>query len=152
MNKKGYVTVTSLLSNYQLKNLTFDNLKYIVETDNKQRYDLKLINSIYYIRTNQGHSSLIGSIINDDDILIEIKEPFDSCLHGTYKSNLENIKKTGLNKMNRKHIHFTNSLKSKSGIRYNCDVIIYIDIKKAMNDGIKFYKSKNDVILSSGID
>lgn len=57
--------------------------------------------------------------------------------------------------MNRTHIHFTDSLPQdsvKSGIRLNCQIYIYIDVKKAMNDGIKFYLSDNNVILSSGIN
>lgn len=152
IDSHGYVEVTELLSNNQLQNLTFENLKYIVATDNKGRFDLKLISDKYYIRANQGHSTNVGNILNDDEILDEITEPLDVCLHGTYKKSLDNINKIGLCKMDRKHIHFTDSLTSKSGIRNNCDAIIYIDMKKAMNDGIRFYKSKNGVILSSGIN
>lgn len=30
--------------------------------------------------------------------------------------------------------------------------MIEVDLKKAMDDGLVFYKSKNNVILSAGID
>jgi 2'-phosphotransferase len=152
IDKQGYVEVKELLSNNQLRNLSFEDLKYIVSTDTKGRFDLKLDNDKYYIRANQGHSTKVGNILNDEEILEELIEPLNICLHGTYKKNLDSINKIGLCKMNRKHIHFTDSLTSKSGIRSNCDAIIYIDMKKAMDDGIKFYKSKNGVILSSGIN
>jgi len=152
IDKQGYVEVKQLLSNNQLQDLTFDNLKYIVATDNKGRFDLKLVLDKYYIRANQGHSSDVGNKLNDDEILEEITEPLETCLHGTYKSNLDNINKIGLSKMNRKHIHFTDSLTAKSGIRHNCNVVIYIDMKRAMDDGMRFYRSKNGVILSSGIN
>lgn len=39
-----------------------------------------------------------------------------------------------------------------SGMRNRCDVAIYINLKLAMDDGIRFYRSANNVILSEGID
>jgi 2'-phosphotransferase len=38
-----------------------------------------------------------------------------------------------------------------SGMRGSCNLYIEIDMAKAMADGIKFYLSKNNVILSDGI-
>jgi 2'-phosphotransferase len=56
--------------------------------------------------------------------------------------------------MNRQHIHlsedFPGSKSVISGMRANCEIAIYIDVKKAMQDGIKFYRSANNVILSPG--
>ena len=52
--------------------------------------------------------------------------------------------------MSRKHIHIAKSLSAKSGKRSNCDLIVYIDMKGAMADGIKFYESQNGVILTEG--
>lgn len=150
IDKQGYVEVLDLLSNHKLKDLTFENLQNIVNTDNKNRFDIKFLNGKYYIRANQGHSKLVGNEINDDELLEEITIPIKSCFHGTYKKNLDDIKKLGLSRMNRKHIHFTDKINSISGIRYNSDVLIYINMEKAINDGIKFYKSKNGVILSEG--
>jgi len=37
-----------------------------------------------------------------------------------------------------------------SGIRYSTDAILFIDIRRAMADGIKFYRSANNVILTAG--
>ena len=39
-----------------------------------------------------------------------------------------------------------------SGARSTCDVIVVIDVKEAMKDGLKFFFSKNEVLLSSGND
>ncbi len=39
-----------------------------------------------------------------------------------------------------------------SGMRTTCDLFIEIDVEKAVHDGIKFFESKNKVILSSGLD
>jgi len=39
-----------------------------------------------------------------------------------------------------------------SGARLTCDAFIEIDVEKAMEDGIEFYRSDNGVILSSGFN
>ena len=54
--------------------------------------------------------------------------------------------------MNRTHIHIAISKDAKSGNRKYCNVFIYIDIVKAVNDGIKFYLSSNGVILTKGVE
>jgi len=58
--------------------------------------------------------------------------------------------------MDRTHIHFAPGETVKggviSGMRRNCQVKLYIDIAKAMADGIEFVKSANNVILTTGIN
>lgn len=54
--------------------------------------------------------------------------------------------------MSRNHIHFAPGMPKEegvvSGMRGSCDVIIQIDLKAAMKDGIEFYISSNNVILT----
>ena len=52
--------------------------------------------------------------------------------------------------MKRKHIHIAESDDAKSGKRLTCNVKILINMELAMNDGIKFYRSENGVILTEG--
>ena len=58
--------------------------------------------------------------------------------------------------MNRNHIHLATGVsedsKVVSGMRSNCNILIYIDMELAMKDGIKFFKSKNNVVLTEGIN
>lgn len=58
--------------------------------------------------------------------------------------------------MNRNHIHFAPGLPKEegviSGMRSSCDIIIQIDMQAAMKDGIPFYISTNNVILTEGVD
>lgn len=77
-------------------------------------------------------------------MLPEIKVPLDECIHGTTKKAYNEIKKSGLKSMARKHIHMAMNLQK---IRDQSKIAIYIDMKRAMEDGIKFYKSDNDIIL-----
>jgi len=37
-------------------------------------------------------------------------------------------------------------------MRFNAEVLFYIDVKKAVADGVGFWRSDNDVILTSGIN
>ena len=56
--------------------------------------------------------------------------------------------------MNINHIHFAAGATGEEGViigmRRSSEVLIFIDSEKAMESGIKFYRSKNNVILSPG--
>lgn len=97
------------------------------------------------IRCVQGHSS--GNI-NDDELLELITEPITNCYHATEIKLLNLIMKNGLNKMKRKHIHFATD---ENLLRKNRGILIEVKMKEAMDNGIKFYKAKNNVILSPDI-
>ena len=157
MDLDGFITVTDLCKNVeQLKNITLDEIKMIVNNDEKSRFTLKCENNIFFIRANQGHSDKYSSVIDDEKIFKEIMEPLFTCVHGTDAKSWKMIKETGLNKMKRSHIHLAigeiDDENVISGMRKTAKVMIYIDMKKAMDDGIKFYLSTNNVILTKGND
>jgi len=58
--------------------------------------------------------------------------------------------------MNRNHIHFATGLLGEdgviSGMRHSCTVLIYLDMTKALEAGVKFFKSENGVVLTEGIE
>lgn len=145
----GYVKLSDLQKLNLFSKITIDDFKKIVEEDNKNRFHLYEDSNEYYIRANQGHS--IKHIQIDME---ELKEPINDVIHGTYYKSWDLIFKEGLSKMTRQHIHFATGLpKDKnviSGMRTTCELYIYIDMKAAMEDGIKFYKSMNEVILTEG--
>jgi 2'-phosphotransferase len=89
-----------------------------------------------------------------DMIEINNSKELENCIHGTYLRHWESIKRQGLSRMNRQHIHFTTAYLGAdtviSGMRSNCQLAIHIDTDKALKDGIKFYKSENGVILTEG--
>jgi 2'-phosphotransferase len=79
-------------------------------------------------------------------------------VHGTYLEAYDKIKETGLNKMGRNHIHMAIGYPGSdgviSGMRGSCEVIIEINLAKAMlgEDKIAFHKSSNNVVLSEGLE
>jgi 2'-phosphotransferase len=55
-------------------------------------------------------------------------------IHGTYKKHMDSILKTGLSIQTRQHIHFATGKYGQvvSGMRANCDTLIYINVPLAM--------------------
>jgi 2'-phosphotransferase len=117
----------------------------------------------YLIRANQGHSLEVAS----ENLLTPITEENlpSTVVHGTTHAAWPQIVATGgLKKMARTHVHFASGLpvgfKSEdndasaapviSGMRNSSSVLVYVDIKKAVEAGVKFWKSENGVILSEG--
>ncbi|EFH56431.1 hypothetical protein ARALYDRAFT_483669 [Arabidopsis lyrata subsp. lyrata] len=162
MRGDGFVKVEDLLNlnlktsaNIQLKSHTIDEIKEAVRRDNKQRFSLIDENGELLIRANQGHSI---TTVESEKLLKPILSPEEVpvCVHGTYRKNLESILASGLKRMNRMHVHFSCGLPTDgeviSGMRRNVNVIIFLDVKKALADGIAFYISDNKVILTEGID
>ncbi|KAK7103661.1 tRNA 2'-phosphotransferase 1-like [Littorina saxatilis] len=56
--------------------------------------------------------------------------------------------------MKRTHVHFAAGEPGEtgviSGMRGSCDLMIYLDLEKALADGLKFFRSANNVILTEG--
>ncbi|RZC73297.1 hypothetical protein C5167_048772 [Papaver somniferum] len=76
------------------------------------------------------------------------------CVHATYKRNLESILKNGLKRMERLHVHFSSGMPTDgeviSGMRRDVSIMIFLDVGKALKEGMKFYISENKVILTEG--
>ena len=83
------------------------------------------------------------------------------CVHGTYQNLWPSIFIHGFlaggtgEKRRRNHIHFApydyNDKRVISGMRRDCDVAVYLDLRGAMSAGVSFYMSENQVILTPGI-
>jgi 2'-phosphotransferase len=153
MNPAGYVKLFDLLSHPKFKSISQNQVETIVKSCEKQRFDLKEIEGELMIRANQGHTV---PDVKEEELLTPLLNPweFATVLHGTNKSSWNKIKYRGLYRMNRNHIHFAVNLPGNkeviSGARVNCEVFIFIDLEKCLNDGMKFFISQNRVVLSSG--
>ena len=150
----GYVKLNSLLSmkDFSDDNIEEEEIEHIVTNNDKQRFKIIITDTgEKLIRANQGHStSKVTEVINPTKIFTKITEPFEYCVHGTTRKAIDEIKKNGLNKMSRTHIHFASSPDAISGFRTSSKVLVHINMEQAMLDGIKFYLSENNVILSEG--
>ena len=147
-DEKGFVDLDLILkSNKKFDEENINDIKKIVDRDNKSRFSLDYKGNKIFIRANQGHSS--GNL-NDNSMLNLLNKNIPGCYHATYLIHLHSIKKNGISRMKRKHIHIAESDEAKSGKRSSCDVKILINMELAMSEGIKFYRSENGVILTEG--
>ncbi|XP_059457317.1 uncharacterized protein LOC132187137 [Corylus avellana] len=162
MRSDGYVKVQDLLklnmktfANIPLKSHTIDDVREAVRKDNKQRFSLFEENGELLIRANQGHTV---TTVESESLLKPIlsAEEFQVCVHGTYRKNLEAILESGLKRMKRLHVHFSCGLPTDgeviSGMRRDVNVLIFLDVRKALEEGMKLYISDNKVILTEGFD
>lgn len=168
MDSKGFIKLDDLLNNQKILKLKADinTILHIVETNDKKRFEILDFDNLesttinpksvnLKIRAVQGHT-LIS--VKNEDCLKKIDNIYDysTILHGTYFDSWELIKLNGLNKMSRNCIHFAigeyNSSNVVSGMRGSCQLIIEIDGPLCVANDIEMYISKNNVILSPGIN
>ncbi|XP_060077881.1 uncharacterized protein LOC132557400 [Ylistrum balloti] len=149
----GFLFVEDVLKLPSLQDFRIDDVERVVANNDKQRFALKRNpeNKRLMIRANQGHTMEVDDL---DLKPITSANEVDQVIHGTYWKSWEIIQKTGLSRMGRNHIHFAAGEPGEngviSGMRSSCEVIIMLDMKKALADGLKFFRSANNVILSAG--
>ncbi|KAG2144582.1 hypothetical protein DEU56DRAFT_732488 [Suillus clintonianus] len=173
MREDGYAKVTDVLSNPMFRDVNFSQLQEIVSKDQKQRYHLlseprssDSPSDIWWIRANQGHS-LKTVTLDMQPITSALDVPM--AVHGTTLVAWQFIGKflfmswfvllthmsatQGLSKMKRNHIHLAQGIPGDSvmsGMRNSSQILIFVDVQKALDDGIPFYLSANGVVLTDG--
>lgn len=157
----GFIELSSILdlAFFRKRGVDIDFVRSMVGSDEKNRFSLKQEGGHLFIRANQGHSKDVAAQLEVECILTPIisASEIPKCVHGTNEQAWEqHIRLEGLKPMSRSHIHFAPGILGeegvKSGMRKTASVHIYVDTEKAMRDGIKFYRSENDVILSDGLN
>lgn len=170
VDSEGFASVDSILALPQMRPYTFADIERVVIMNDKQRFALvhrpdsasasKTAPegpSGWYIRANQGHTFNVPDL---DLKLISMEEAAtkygNEVVHATFAKAWPLIRGQGLSRMNREHIHFLPKLppseqrRQISGKLKNTDLFIFINLKKAMEDGYQFYLSANNVVLCPG--
>eukprot|EP00930_Biecheleria_cincta_P019706 TRINITY_DN1497_c0_g1_i1.p1 TRINITY_DN1497_c0_g1~~TRINITY_DN1497_c0_g1_i1.p1 ORF type:complete len:384 (+),score=73.55 TRINITY_DN1497_c0_g1_i1:87-1238(+) len=164
MRPDGYVSIRDLLKIDRgrfFAGITEKDVVRIVQNNKKVRFSLSEDERAeLLVRANQGHT-LEG--IEDDSLLTQVQSALELdskgeiCVHGTYWSAWEIIRKEGLKPMGRQHIHFAthapaDSKEIISGMRTTSEIMIYLDVPKAIAAGMKLFRSSNSVLLTRGLD
>ena len=146
LDENGWVKVDLLLAAMQRQGLDVDRdlLEEVVRDNDKQRFAFN--DDRTQIRANQGHSIEV-------DVELEQKTPPSVLLHGTVEKFLDAIRESGLEKMNRQHVHLSGDLETanKVGSRRGKPVILQIDAAKMEKNGHVFYLSANGVWLTDHV-
>ena len=138
LDEYGFVDINIFLSNLKkydkkCKDLTMDELKEIVKTCPKQRYEIK----DGKIRAKGGHSKKIGVKIKGKAVV-----PPDILYHGTTPEAAELILKQGILSMERQRVDMSEDIETAVVVgkrRCNNPVIFEVNAKQAYLDGMEFY-------------
>lgn len=164
LDDEGFLAVDSILTHpyFIAQKCHFEDLKRISvnPVDGIKRFLLIKddVSKTFKIRALQGHTVDIKDL---DLIPLTLDDtshtPF--VIHGTFWKAWEKIKTNGLKlQNNRTHLHFQPGTLGKGcepsdlvkRFRNNCEVLVYVDLARALDGGLKFHKSSNNVVLTKG--
>lgn len=141
-DEHGWREVSDLVANH---GFTMEELREIVATNNKQRYEFS--KDMARIRARQGHSIQV-------DVELAEATPPDILYHGTAKEYADSIMKQGILKGHRLYVHLSTTIETatKVGQRHGAPVVLAIDAKRMSEDGNKFFLSRNGIWLTEFVD
>ena len=146
MDESGWVDVNDLLTKLQEQGhqVTLADIVSIVEDNDKKRFTLSA--DMSRIKAEQGHSISV-------ELELEQVQPPEKLFHGTVDRFLELIKRDGLKKMNRHHVHLSKDSETATmvGGRRGDPVILVVDAMQMHRDGMVFYRSANGVWLTDHV-
>jgi len=146
LDESGWADLKTLIRSFKLKGwegLTFEDIARVVSTNNKKRFAFNANKT--KIRASQGHSIKV-------DLGLQPQTPPDKLYHGTISEFLPSIKREGLKKRKRQHVHLSadTSTAVRVGSRRGKPVILAIDAKR-MNTDYQFFLSANKVWLADAV-
>lgn len=146
MDRQGYAEIDHLLDRLAAHGLRINRseLETIVAENDKKRFAFDETGT--KLRASQGHS------INVDLDMEEIVPP-DKLYHGTATRFLNSIRKTGLERRSRQHVHLSDNLTTarQVGSRHGVPVILTVDAAAMHAAGHAFYRSANGVWLTDNV-
>lgn len=146
LDDQGWAVVDELLAKARRQHqyLTMEILDEVVLTNDKKRFAFNEDKS--KIRASQGHSISI-------DLKLATEQPPEYLYHGTVAKCIAAIKKEGLLKMNRQHVHLSKDKETaiKVGSRRGVPVILSVNSGRMQLDGFPFYLSENGVWLTDHV-
>jgi len=133
---------------------TLEDLKYVCEYNDKGRYLIREETFGAYVKAYAGHSRE-NVFRPSDHKLIKLDDP--DCphviTHGSKEKYLESILRHGLrNNEQRNDIHFNGLAPTDTRFvpRDKDNMHVWVDIRQAIKDGVKFYRTPNGIIVSPG--
>ena len=146
LDENGWVPVRELLAGMNARNRRIDmkTLERIVRENNKSRYTFN--DDHTKIRASQGHSI---------DVDVEIKQcvPPDVLYHGTGTRSIDGIKKLGITRQQRLHVHLSADRDTAVAVgrRHGKPAVLVVDAGAMAKDGLPFWLSENGVWLCEAV-
>ncbi|MBN1911918.1 MAG: RNA 2'-phosphotransferase, partial [Pirellulales bacterium] len=143
LDEAGWVDVDELLGAAAQHGMRIsrETLDLVVHTNDKRRFSFS--EDGRRIRANQGHSVEV-------DLGYEPADPPEVLLHGTPTRFVDTIRREGLKKMNRHHVHLHVNVATAAavGARRGKPVLLRIRARQMAHDGHAFFVTPNDVWLT----
>lgn len=124
--------------------MTRPQLDDLVAGSDKQRFAVS--SDGLMIRANQGHSVAV-------QLGLEPAEPPPVLFHGTAEVHLDSIRRQGLTKQKRHHVHLhhEDGLARKVGARHGRPAVLSVDAAAMRADGRTFFVTENHVWLTEAV-
>ena len=146
LDEAGWVDVETLLSAMSRhgKRISRETLDYVVRTNDKKRFAFS--EDGQQIRANQGHSV-------DVELGYTLAEPPQTLLHGTPTGFIEAIRKGGLKKMKRHHVHLHVDVATSLAVgrRRGKPVLLKVRALEMAKQGHEFFVTPNNVWLTDHV-
>jgi len=146
LDENGWAQVDDLITGINKKGVRLDRplLEEVVKQNDKQRFIIS--DDGLRIRANQGHS------INIDLALTPV-EPPAFLFHGTVSKFMNAIKKEGLLKMTRQHVHLSEEMETAVNVggRRGKPIVLTVRTGEMHKDGVEFFQSENGVWLTNHV-
>merc|ERR1719464_1836089 len=135
--------------------ITEEKIKKLVQEDSEQVFSIKQSKDRGLMIGIHDQQTITYTFQKHEKIMLDAPVSSWRVCHGTYFQNLKYILSEGLSCMHREFIHLspTDSITgAQNGLRNDYDCLIYINIEAAMQDGIVFYLTTDNVILTTGFE
>lgn len=146
LDDQGWAEIDELLekSLSHGKRIDRDLLTRVVAENDKQRFAIS--DDGQRIRANQGHSI-------DVNLQLKPQTPPARLYHGTVDRFLDSIRRTGLQKRKRHHVHLSADLETaeRVGGRRGDAVILVVRCDEMVANDVEFFLSDNDVWLTDHV-
>jgi len=146
LSQSGWASVEELIEASRQRGIEFtlEELQNVVASNDKKRFSLSEDGLL--IRANQGHSIEV-------ELGYAPTAPPDVLFHGTAERFMASIKKHGLIKGKRHHVHLSADIDTatKVGRRHGKPVVLKIEAGRMRQDGFVFYLSANKVWLTESV-
>lgn len=150
IDAEGYVSVNKMLQHKRFKDKGCSSLQQIqrvVDNNTCKQFTLKCMDTDeWMIRANFGHTLIKVDKLNPG-LDIEAGD-YAFIIYATTKDSFDTFEIKGL-KRERNHIIFNSVERINNEFLERFDFLIYIDINRAIEDGINFFKSENYIILTN---
>ena len=146
LDAEGWVAVEELLAAAARHGqpITRPQVEEVVATNDKRRFSLSPDGRL--IRANQGHSVEV-------DLGLVPVEPPEVLYHGTVEQFLASIRRQGLVRGKRQHVHLSadRDTAARVGQRRGRPVLLVVDSGRMHRAGHAFYRSENGVWLTEAV-